>query len=110
MAKRKKKRRKTKLSPKERQAKREARKFISDIRTTFVNSGFSHISTRDSRITVAGRDGEFDAVFILENVLVILEDTATSGQQGITDHLRKKIDFFEHLQQHPDELLTVLAV
>ena len=109
MAKQRKKRRKTKLSPKERQAKRDARKFYSDIRTTFVNSGFTHVSTRDSRITVAGRDGEFDAVFIFENVLVILEDTATTGQQGITDHLRKKIDFFEHLQRHPEELLQVLA-
>ena len=105
----KKRRRKARLSPQERRARRANRRFISDIRTTFMNCGFVHVPTRDVAFTVAGRVGEFDALFVHENVLIILEDTTATSQQSIADHLRKKVDFFSHLQQHSEALIQTLT-
>lgn len=104
--KKKRKRRRYRLTPDERARRRIARKHKSDIRTTFVNCGFEHIPTRDAHITIAERTGEIDALFVYENILVITEDTTTSRQSDLADHLRSKKDFCEHLKNNIEDMFT----
>lgn len=84
------------------------RRFKTDIRTSFVNAGFRHVPTRDISIEVSLRTSDFDAVFLFENILVISEDTTLGGQRALADHLRKKNEFYQHIQQHQEELIATL--
>ncbi len=98
---------KQRLSPEEARRRRESRRFKSDIRTVFANAGFVQVPTRDVTVVVAGRKSDFDSVFVFENVVAIVEDTElASGSIG--DHLRKKVDFFEHLRDHRVECVEML--
>ncbi len=97
-----------KLTSVEKQQRRDQRRFKSDVRTLFVNSGFTHAPTRDEEFTFEGRVGEIDAVFLLDNVFVIAEET-TLASSHIPDHLRKKAEFFEHLVADPARLVSFLA-
>jgi DGQHR domain-containing protein len=103
------KRRKSHLTPEERQQRRTAKKHKVDIRTTFVNAGFEHIRTRDKQIEIHGRQGELDAIYMFENVLVCVEDTQSSRHDEVIDHLRKKVEFYVHLQEHKQKFFQVLA-
>ncbi len=102
-----KKKRRIKLDPAERKKRRIARKFKSDIRTSFVNGGFEHISTREHNINVVGRTGDIDALFVYENIIVVIEDT-TSKQDHIHDHLIVKAEFFRHLNKNLGSLISTL--
>lgn len=107
-AKAKKKRaKKRKVDPAERKKRRTARKFKSDIRTSFKNGGFEHIPTRDHNINVIGRTGDIDALFVYENIIVVIEDT-TSKQDHIRDHLLTKAEFFRHLYKNLGSLISTL--
>ncbi|HAL44848.1 MAG: hypothetical protein A2Y07_01335 [Planctomycetes bacterium GWF2_50_10] len=98
---------KKKWSVEELKQRRLERKFLTDIRTTFVNCGFEHIPTRNQQVTIAGITSEFDSVFAYENIIVFVEDT-TSNSAGIPDHLRKKCEFYTHLESHRPELFEFL--
>lgn len=101
----KRKRRRIRLTPEAKLAK----KHMSDIRTTFTNSGFEHITaTRDTNIDVAGRTGELDGIFMFENIMVIVEDVAQTSQRNIVKHLRQKHEFSEHLNDNIEDLFDVL--
>ncbi|NLZ04939.1 MAG: DGQHR domain-containing protein [Phycisphaerae bacterium] len=96
------------LTTEERERRKAARKHKTDIRTTFINAGFEHIKTRDKHFTVFDRRGEIDAIYAYENIVVCVEDTQTSRQEDIVDHLRKKVEYTQHLAGHQDEFLQVL--
>jgi DGQHR domain-containing protein len=100
----KKKRRKKKLNP----LSREARKFKTDIRTTFTNCGFEHFLTRNTEINVADRKSDIDSLFVYNNILVVVEDTCTGKTRDLLDHLRQKHEYFEHLKKHQRELIETL--
>jgi DGQHR domain-containing protein len=104
----KKRRRRKVLSTEEKRRKRLQQRFKSDIRTLFVNSGFIHVSTRDQEFTFLDRTGEFDGVFLLDNIIVLVEETTHSGE-NVPDHLRKKVDFFRHLQDNSGTFVPFLA-
>lgn len=70
------------------------RRFKADIRTVFTNAGFTHIPTRDVNITIGRLTGDFDSVFVYENIVTIVEDTGLASK-NIGDHLRKKAEFFD---------------
>lgn len=101
--------RKSRFTPEERQQRRIAAKHKIDIRTTFVNAGFEHIRTRDTQIEIHGRYGELDAIYVFENVLVCVEDTQSSRHAEIIEHLRKKVEFYSHLENYKEEFFHVLA-
>lgn len=110
MAKKKGRRRKpkTKLTPEQRKQKRENAQFKRDIRTMLTNSGFEFVPTRDQEFEVAGHRGELDGVYVYENVVVAVEETLTTKQSDVVDHLRKKAEFYRHLAKHRVEFITVL--
>lgn len=101
------KKKRVRLSPAEASRRRMELKFKTDIRTVFLNAGFEQVPTRDKNITVASRVGDLDSVFLYNNIVVIVEDT-TLATSNIGDHLRKKAEFFSHLQMHRLSTLEVL--
>lgn len=103
--KRKSTRNKQKLSPEEIRRRREDRRFKTDIRTVFTNAGFEQIPTRDVNITVQSITGDLDAVFVYDNIIVVVEDTTL---KSVGDHLRKKAEFFDHLSKHHGETIRIL--
>ena len=110
MSKQVKKRRKRRapLTPEQRRAKRDERQFKADIRTTFVNCGFTQIPTRDQQFEVQGRRGEIDAIFCYKNIIVVVEDTQTASSRELQDHLRKKVEFYQHLKENEQEFWETL--
>ena len=100
------KRRTKKLSRDEQAVKRRNRKFLSDIQTVFINAGFKQVPTRNTHVTIAGRRGEIDNLFVFENVLVLIEDTT---EKSVRDHINKTADFCSHLEAHRSETLQVLS-
>lgn len=55
----------------------EQRRFTRLIRTMFTNMGFSHIPTEGREAKFGNKTGEIDAVFIHENVLLVVEETTS---------------------------------
>jgi len=104
MAKKSSRRKKRKLTPES----LEGRRHKGAIRTSFMNCGFEHIPTRNVTIQVAGRDGDLDALFSHENIMVIVEDTALSNQKKIKEHFQQKAEYFRHLSNNEQELLATL--
>jgi DGQHR domain-containing protein len=100
-----KKRRKPKRTPND-LIKRRNRRFISDIRTAFTNSGFLQIPTREVEFSHAGFKTDFDAIFCKENTVVIAEDTTENNP---SDHLRKKAETWEAMSKNSEEFIAALA-
>jgi len=96
-----------KLSRQERATRRRDKKFRIDINTVFTNAKFIQIPTRDTQLTIAGRQGDIDSLFVYENILVLLEDTTVKND--IKDHIGKSSDFFSHVENHSAETLEVLS-
>lgn len=89
------KRRKPKLSPQELDKRRKDRRFKRQVRAIFTNAGFTYIPSRDLELNIGGMRGEFDAVYAYDNILIIVEDTQLGDP---SDHLRKKVDFYEYIK------------
>ena len=87
--------------------KRRDRKFRTDINTVFTNATFKQVPTRDTQLTIAGRQGDIDSFFVYENILVLVEDT--TAKINLKDHIAKSSSFFSHLAKHSDETLQVLS-
>lgn len=88
MAKRK-KRKKVKLSPAEKLAKKIKQDHFRDVRAIFESTGFTRIThAADKNFTYQGTTSDFDDVFLRENILVLLE--LTTLKEGISEHLKKK--------------------
>lgn len=105
MCPRQKRKRRRKLSPEE----KEEKKFHRSLPAIFIGCGFRRIRTANKEVTIAGRQGELDAVFVYENIVVLLEETAARKQAEILDHVRKKKDFVEHILRNKTKLVDTLA-
>jgi DGQHR domain-containing protein len=92
-----------KLTPEARASKR----FKNQIRACFVNAGFTPIPTRERELSVAGRNGDLDSVFVFENVVVLVEDTTTKAE-NLKAHLLKTDSFLRHVESQNDTLCDVL--
>lgn len=104
-SKRKRRRRRKKLSPDEKQRRRTAHRFKVTINTAFKKAGFEQIRTRDQQINFLGRDGEIDAIFLYENIVVLSEDTC---DKDVNDHLRKKAEFFKYALDNRKKFISFL--
>lgn len=73
------------------------RYHVRSIKDTFTNSTFTHIPEATGRVfTFKERMCDFDEVFILENVLVLIEHTA-HNESHVSDHLIKKSIVFGYI-------------
>jgi DGQHR domain-containing protein len=101
---------KKKLTPAQLKARAEAnekRAFSRKIQNAFKNAGFQYLPTRDKEVEFNGQRGDFDEVFLYENVLVICEETTTQ-EKDIKDHLKKKKIFYDEVDKCKKEVLEQL--
>lgn len=110
----KKKKVKKKLTPEERKArkaeqakKRLATKFKTNIRTIFKNCGFTQIPSREVQLYILDRHGDLDGLYLYENIIVLVEDTA--GKSHKPDHIRKKFDFARAVMKDSAALVEALC-
>ena len=80
-------------------------KLHRDINEIFKNAGFSPVATEGRNIVIAGERGEFDNIFILENIIILEETTL----KDTNDHLRKKVEYFRHCVKYKKETFATLS-
>lgn len=108
MAPKRKKKRKPKLSSNERQLRKRQHSFRRRILWAFKTAGFHSLSVRDVEIQFDGIVSDFDSLFVFENVLVVAEDTVTSGSSEIRDHLLKKNVLYDRILANEEEFIEYL--
>ena len=95
------KKKKAKKPLTEEQKKEQARKkkeaaFKRKIKTTFMAAGFFYLPSNGKEFKIGHRVVELDYLFIYDNVVLICEDTC--GQKKDKDHIRKKSESFQEIQ------------
>ncbi|MCK4504643.1 MAG: DGQHR domain-containing protein [Candidatus Aegiribacteria sp.] len=95
------------MTREERARKRRDRQFKIRINTMFSNSGFRHLTTRNRNINIAGSRSEVDAVYVLDNLIVISEDTTTKSEH-LRDHINKTGNFLKAIDENRDEFIQFL--
>lgn len=81
----------------DRRKKMEVKKFQTNIKYIFLNSGFTYIQSeyKEIKLNIVGFSAiEFDAIFVYENIIVIVEDTSNKKTKN---HLPNKIIKFESI-------------
>ncbi|WP_446430165.1 DGQHR domain-containing protein [Leucobacter sp. 1207-22] len=63
------------------------RRFARSIKTVFTNMGFTYVPVEGKEARFANKTGELDAVFVYENILLIVEDTTT---KNVFEHAKNK--------------------
>ncbi|MEO0899011.1 MAG: DGQHR domain-containing protein [Bacteroidota bacterium] len=85
----------------------EGRAYRKDIREIFRNVGFEKVNgVSDQEIHFRDRTGDFDDIFIYENIIVMAEYTVSASKIG--DHLNKKKILFDKVLENPDEFIEYL--
>lgn len=108
-----KKRKRVVLTPEQRQEQkvkklkqREKQNHINSIRKILANIGFERLTNISGyNFTFEGRTSELDDVFVLENIVLIVEYT-TEKNPG--DHLLKKDHFYQRVNDNPKKFLDFL--
>ena len=90
----KKKKKKKKLSPAEKLQRRTQRKLYRDFRRFQRELGFAQVKVDGIEINVGGRTGEFDDIFVFENVLILVEYTIGKPDSA---HVLKKKPLFDNI-------------
>jgi DGQHR domain-containing protein len=98
---------KAKLTPEQRKAKAAERSFLRKIRTIFQKTGFARVDVVDKHFTFSGRSGEFDDIFVKENVIVCAEYTL-SNQVNMGDHIKSKAHLFNLIHGKQSEFISFL--
>ena len=85
----------------------ETRAQRKEIREVFRNVGFEKIfGVSDEQIDFKGRTGDFDDVFVYENIIIFAEYTVTASNIGT--HLLKKKILFDKVLKYPQEFIEYL--
>lgn len=93
----------------ERARKARERSFIRQHRRIFELAGFSQLKPIDGiHFTFEGMKGEFDDIFVFENVVVICEYTTSSGP-NLGDHAKGKDGIFNKVSANPVNFLKFLS-
>lgn len=87
--------------------KREELAFSRKIQNTFKNAGFQYLSTNGKHRQFGSKQGELDAVFLYENIILVCEDTISSTS-NIKGHLLNKKVLFDEINNNKSELITWL--
>lgn len=86
--------------------KREKQNHISSIRRIMANMGFERLTDISGHNFIyEGRTSELDDVFVLENIVLLVEYT-TEKNPG--DHLLKKDHFYQRVNGNPKKFLEFL--
>jgi DGQHR domain-containing protein len=94
VAKKKPKKKKKKLSPQEKLQRRTQRKLHRDFQTFLRDLGFAHVKADGIEINIGGRTGEFDDIFVRENVVILVEYTVGKPNSA---HVLKKKPLFDNI-------------
>lgn len=104
----KKKKKRRKLDLAQRTLRRAQRQFRQRIQDVFQIAGFGVVAVRGRQLNFLGRQGEFDSVFLFENLIVIAEDTCLRSSDEIYEHVLRKDMFYEHLRQNKNAFVDYL--
>ncbi len=97
-------RKRTKLSP----AELEQRNHRKEIRLTLNKIGYTFVnSVSDIEIEFMGRRGDFDDIYLFDNIIMLLEYTISSSGNISTHILRKKL-LYDHISNFPSDFLLYL--
>lgn len=86
---------KRKLTPEQKKYRLEKKKrnaFQKGIEEVFRRSGFRSLPVEKWQVSFSGRQNEMDHLFIYQNIIVIVEDTAANFGQTIQDAIKKSGD------------------
>ncbi len=88
------------LSPEEKATRSLQRRHKNEIRATFAAAGFSRIDgAADKQFTFDGLTSDFDDVFVLENIIVLMEYTIAK-ESGISAHIKPKYLLYEKIAKN----------
>jgi DGQHR domain-containing protein len=100
---------KKKLTPEEKALAKQLKiknKYIADIKSIFINAGFTYIKTEGKEFTFSGRTGEIDSLYVYENVIIVCEDTYAENKPH--HHLQKKKIIFDLIDGNKEEFVNFL--
>lgn len=96
------KRRKKKLTPEQ----VEQRKQITEVRGIMSNLGFDHVAHVDgNQFTYSGRTSEIDDIYVLENIVLLVEYTITNN---VKEHLTNKALIYNLITEDREDFLVFL--
>jgi DGQHR domain-containing protein len=99
---------KPKLSADEREQQRIKREHAKIIRSPFLLAGFKLVqSISDKEFTFSGTTSDFDDIFILENVIVLVERTI-SQESNVSQHLRNKKVVYDKIKSDVVGFITFM--
>src|SRR5690606_6212660 len=90
----KRRRKKKELSPKEKEQELVQRRLYREFRAFVRALGFSRIRADKIEISVGGRKGEFDDVFIYENLILLVEYTTGKPESS---HVLKNKPLYDNI-------------
>lgn len=85
---------------------KEKRVFENKIRNIFKTAGFNQVNMRNKHFEVGNRIIEIDSLFYFENIILICEDTTSIKKDK--DHIRKKHEAFNEIENNKTDLLNYL--
>ncbi len=98
---------KQKLTPEQRRANLRKRQHVKSIKEVFTSFGFTQLAMSETEFEFKGRKCDFDEVFLLENVLVLVEHTS-HNEDHVGDHLIKKKIIFDYINGDTDGFVQYL--
>lgn len=99
---------KVKLSAEEKKARKIKRDHIRSVRAAFRGAGFDRCpELSELQLTFEGQQGEFDDAFIYENVIILMEYTA-SQSSDVTKHIKNKSILVNKIAANPLGLIDQL--
>lgn len=107
MATRRKKRR-SRLTPEQRKARKIQRDHRKEIRAIFTTTGFERIdSVSEKEFTYQGTTTDFDDLFVYKNIVALIEYT-TAQESAISDHLKRKKVLYDKILEDQTSFVNFL--
>lgn len=92
---------------KKKEKDRSMRRFTNKIKRIFCLADFSWIDSENHQFKIGLREIELDAIFYYENIILICEYTGLTND--IKDHVRKKHEAFEQIEENKSGFLEHLC-
>ena len=92
---------------KKKEKDRSMRQFTNKIKRIFCLADFSWIDSENHQFKIGLREIELDAIFYYENIILICEYTGLTND--IKDHVRKKHEAFEQIEENKSGFLEHLC-
>jgi hypothetical protein len=103
------KKRKSKLTPEQRKIRKIQRDHKKEIRAVFSSVGFERLpSLSEWEFSFQGTTSDIDDLFIYENVVAVVEYT-TARESGISDHLKRKKVLYDKITRQPGVFVDFLT-